>query len=308
MCNSEAVENHQSAAIVGSGAASAELESLIRSAHSVVTQSEAMQTGKIGVYQFLRSLSVFSEIPGAELKNLADASRFVTFETGQFITVEGDEEGSYGFIIVSGRVAMLKTSINGKELIVELLQSKDIFGLLLTLATERLPASLSARCLQRTKVIWVPIKEFIRMLEAHPIVMKEFVAHLLISLQSSYELSRGLAHDRVDVRIAAVLASLAAKTSKFSPSHETQEIDFTRQQLADLTGTTAETAIRVTGAMRRDGLIDIKRPGTIGIRNFKALQKLADCFHLPGGGAVMRQVKYKENPPEAAARSLFNLS
>jgi CRP-like cAMP-binding protein len=227
-------------------------------------------------YGFMSVLPEFSTIPAAELKQFASTARLVTLNAGEFIAVEGDEVKSHGFIVVSGRIAMLKSSHSGKELIVELLQSGDIFGLLLMLSRDRLPAQLSAKALQKSTVLWLSFNGFNEMLKTHEDLFKAFVAHLLICLQSSYHLSRGLAHDRVEVRIASILVSLALKFTKTDPRLEEYTINFTRQQLADLTGTTPETAIRVTRAMQREQLIEIARPGVIKILNLSALQSLAE--------------------------------
>lgn len=244
---------------------------LIKSAKPTTSQA-----GNRDAYQFLRSLKEFARVPESELKSLADSSRFDTLSSGQYITIEGDEESLYGFLVVSGVLTMLKNSSNGKELIVELLQTGDVFGLLLMLAADKLPAQLSARSLQKSVVLWVPLKNFRCLLTAHPELLNEIVAHLLLCLHSSYNLSRGLAHDRVDVRIAAVLSSFALKFAKQTPSGEPYSVNFTRQQLANLTGTTPETAIRVTRAMQHYGLIDIKRPGIIRVLNLTALQELSE--------------------------------
>lgn len=229
-------------------------------------------------FRFLRALQEFSDVSDTELKTLSESSRFATLDPGQFITVEGDEESAYGFIVASGLLAMIKTSLSGKELIVELLQANDIFGMLLTLAGDKLPAQLSARSLGHSQVLWLPIKNFARLLSNHPALFSNFTAHLLLCLQSSYRLSRGLAHDRVEVRIAAVLSSLALKfAASDSIDHTSFTVKFTRQQIADLMGTTPETAIRVTRAMQRQGLIDIKRPGIIRIVKLHALQAMVEA-------------------------------
>lgn len=235
-----------------------------------------MAKGSTQPFQFLRSLLEFSEVPDGELQEIANYSRFANLDAGQYITTEGEDESINGYIVVSGVLAMLKTSNSGKELIVELLQAGDIFGLLLMLAKERLPSQLSARSIRKSTILWVPLKHFTTLLENHPALFKEFVAHLLISLQSSYKLSRGLAHDRVDVRIAAAFSSLAIKFPKSNISDNGIVLNFTRQQLADLTGTTPETAIRVTRTMQGNGLIDISRPGIIRLLNINALNDLAE--------------------------------
>lgn len=230
----------------------------------------------VEAYTFLRKHNTFAKVPEKELKQLAAACRFASIDAGEYITSEGYEKSLYGFIVVSGRLAMNKTSLSGKELVVELLAPGDIFGLLLTLAHEDAPSELSARAQSKSEVLWVPIQELDSVLNSHPSLYKEFLIHLLEYLQSSYKISRGLAHDRVQVRIAAVLSTLARKFSRPLPAVQDNTIDITRQQLADLTGTTPETAIRVTRSMQRAGMIDMKHPGIIRILNQSAHQELAE--------------------------------
>ena len=237
---------------------------------------ERARAEKVDAHQFLRTLDEFRNLPVQATDTLADYSRFAEIDSGQYISTEGEDEGLYGFIVVRGCLAMTKSSVSGKDLIVELLQSGDIFGLLLMLAAEKTPSQLSARALQKSTVLWVPISNFMHMLKNHEVLFKGFASHLLLCLQSSYRLSRGMAHDRVEVRIAAVLVSLATKFPKGSGAETVPTIYFTRQQLADLTGTTSETAIRVTRSMQREGLIEINRPGVIRILRLRGLQELTE--------------------------------
>ena len=254
----------------------ASLENKLES--QIVTSEEVVQgfNAKEKIRVFFRNLSEFSELPTSEVNDLSDSCRLVTYGPGEYLTTEGEEENSHGFVPISGLVSLLKTSANGKILVVELLKAGDIFDLLLMLAKDKLPSQLSARSIQRVEAIWVPMRMFNATLAKHPAIFKDIIAHLLICLQSSYNLSRGLAHDRVEVRIAATLTSLALKFPRPLGPGKLTTINFTRQQLADLTGTTSETAIRVTRAMQRDGLIDIKRPGIIKIVNLKRLQEISD--------------------------------
>ena len=228
------------------------------------------------ILTFLRKVYELKLLPESEMIKLASISHLSTYGPGEQIISEGQQEGTFGFIPISGVVSMHKTSTNGKILIVELLKEFDIFHLLLRLVDKHLPNQLSAKSLQRVQVIWMPTISFNEMLMRHPIIFKEIVAHLLLCLQCSYRLSRGLAHDRVDVRIAAILTSLAHKFKKPFGSTPNATINFTRQQLADLTGTTCESAIRVTRAMQREGFIDIGRPGIIKIIDAKALHDLSE--------------------------------
>jgi len=98
-------------------------------------------------------------------------------------------------------------------------------------------------------------------------------------LRASHDISRGLAYDRVEVRIASTLSALVPKFSTSNDSNSDEEIftiDITRQELADLTGTSPETAIRITKAMERDGLLDLSRPCIIKILDLDRLQEICE--------------------------------
>jgi CRP/FNR family transcriptional regulator len=231
-------------------------------------------------FRFLKSLSLFSKVPVRDLEGLAYSCQFGTIEAGEYFFMEGEEEPYSSFVVVSGRVAMLKSSLSGKELIVHLLESTDVFSLLLLLEGEGQPAQLSARAMSTTTVLWVPVAQFRSVINGHPGLFRELMAHLLSTLQTSYRLCLGLAHDHVDVRIATALSMLAQKIGKSngigsSGAGREYTVNLTRQQLADLTGTTSETAIRVTRAMHKQGLLDICRPGVIRIPSLKLLEEVA---------------------------------
>lgn len=223
--------------------------------------------------ELLGSLAPFAQLPHHEIEALAESCSFATIASGEYIRAEGDDQ-PMGFIVASGRFAMMKTSLNGKELVVELLPPGDIFGLLAAL--HKIPAQLSARAQVKSTVLWMPGSNLTLILKDYPKLYEEFTAHLLRSLFSSYSLARGLAHDRVEVRIAAILTNLAFKFARAQSLDKEHVIDITRQQIADLTGTTPETAIRVTRAMQSKGMLEMKQPGIIKVLNLEALQALAE--------------------------------
>ena len=102
----------------------------------------------------------------------------------------------------------------------------------------------------------------------------------------SHNLSCSLAHSRVEHRIVSTLIALLPEFGK-SPvqpqlgysigsskdSAFTSSIYMTRKELADLTGTTPETAIRVTKHLEREGLLDLTRPGIIKILDINKFAK-----------------------------------
>lgn len=235
-------------------------------------------------FEFMKQVSPFSGLPEKALTELVNRSYFSSARPGEYITFEGERKDA-SFIVFSGRLAMTKTSVSGKDLIVQLLGPRDFFGFLL--AMEELPEQLSARAQSESEVLWIPTAALLRVLDNYPDLYKSFLEHLSVCMHSSHDLSRGLAHDTVEVRIAALLLHLARKFSRPERNNEGAVIvDITRQQIADLTGTTPETASRVTRAMHRKGIVDMDTPGIIRVLKLEAVKKIVGEQGLDraGGG------------------------
>ncbi|HQH26692.1 MAG TPA: Crp/Fnr family transcriptional regulator [Oligoflexia bacterium] len=229
---------------------------------------------KKAAFDFIKEIPTFSQLPGDALSSLAEQSRFASIRSGDYIAFEGSQDEA-SFIVVSGRLAMTKSSMSGKDLVVQLLGPGDFFGMVL--AIEKLPSQLSARAQTDAEVLWIPTEALLGVLSGHPVLYKGFVAQLSDWLHTAHKLSRGLAHDSVEVRIAALLVLLAAKFARTrDENNDPIVVDITRQHIADLTGTTPETATRVTRSMHRTGLIEVNKPGVIIVKNLQALKKLAE--------------------------------
>ena len=80
---------------------------------------------------------------------------------------------------------------------------------------------------------------------------------------------------RISARILGTLSTLLDTMATGSSSAKGElRIFITRKELADLTGTTPETAIRVTKQLEREGVLDLTRPGVIKVPDIKALRAL----------------------------------
>lgn len=239
--------------------------------HSPFAQA-AGSKGSAEALELVSQIPAFSLLPEQAIKELVSQARFADVTAGEYIVFEGDQEEA-SFIVVSGRFAMTRTSAGGKELVVQLLGPGDFVGLIFAL--DKLPSQLSVRAQCTSEVLWIHTAALLRILKTNPILYKGFTEHLAECLHLSHSVSHGLAHNSVRVRIAALLLSLIAKFSRVR--NETSSpivIDITRQQIADLTGTTPETAIRVTRAMHAEKIINVSSPGVLRILDTEALRKI----------------------------------
>jgi CRP-like cAMP-binding protein/DNA-binding NarL/FixJ family response regulator len=214
-------------------------------------------------HPLLRKLShenVVTLAGGSVLKGLA---------AGESLIMEGDDIRG-GFIVVSGRLAVVKSTESGKELTVELLSPGDATGILMALEN-RAPAYL-VRAQVDSRVLWISVPCLRSVLRAQPDLYEALLSASAERAQRFGNLALSLAHAKVEERIIATLLALAPRFGKSTVNNDQVRIFLTRKELADLTGTTSETAIRVTKALERTGLLDLTRPGIIKIPSLKDLQ------------------------------------
>jgi len=110
---------------------------------------------------------------------------------------------------------------------------------------ENKPYPASAQAIDETKVLGIKRDSFLSFLASSPEVALRIINVLSGRLREAQSRLKDLASERVEQRLASVLLMLSAKLGPTLP--------FTRQEIADMTGTTTETAIRVMAASRTAG-------------------------------------------------------
>ena len=230
-------------------------------------------SGSSALVEHFKELKFFRGVPAEMLAVFAQRCAIRELEAGEFIVSEGDiPEG--GFIPLTGRISITKTSETGKELIVALLAPGDVVGLFYSL--DAFGGATSARTQVASRIIWVPKSQLSFLLEQYPPLYQAISECLSNQLTASYTLSSSLAHARVEGRIiSALLALLPSFGKSNAKSLKEGRIYITRKELSELTGTTPETAIRVTKNLEREGMLDLTRPGIIKIPDIEKLRASA---------------------------------
>ena len=216
---------------------------------------------KVKVLQ--RSL-IFSGLNEKELTELASTAIEHSFMPGEFIFWEGDAPDWF-YIVREGKIKVLKHSSLGKEFIIAFFSPGEMFGEVAVFENKSYPASAQAAV--KTKVLAINGQTFLSFLTAHPTVALRIIRILGGRLRDAQSRLKDLAGERVEQRLVTILLML---TSKFGPT-----LPFTRQEIADMSGTTTETAIRVLSRLKDGGIIRSSR-GKIVILNETKLRLLSE--------------------------------
>jgi len=214
--------------------------------------------------QILRSSAIFSSLNDYELDELAALSIERSFMPDEFIFWEEDTP-EWFYIVAEGRVKVLKHSSLGKEFIIAFFGPGEMFGEVAVFENKPYPAS--AQTITETRVIGVKKDNFLSFLGNHPQVSLKIISILGGRLREAQGRLRDLAGERVEQRLASLLLMLSARIGTTLP--------FTRQEIANMAGTTTETTIRIMSILKERGIIRSVR-GKVIILDEQKLRLLSE--------------------------------
>lgn len=214
--------------------------------------------------EILKKSLIFSSLNEDELSALARLAVERSFQPDEFILWEGDEP-AYFYVIAEGKVKVVKHSSTGKEFIIAFFGPGEMFGEVAVFEGKPYPAS--AQAISACRILAIKRQSFLDLLATHPQVALRIINILGGRLRDAQSRLKDFAGERVEQRLARILLMLASRMGN--------TLRFTRQELADMAGTTTETAIRVTGGLSERGIISTSR-GQIVIADEAKLKALAE--------------------------------
>lgn len=206
--------------------------------------------------------------PEHTLKDLFENSVVDKYKRKQIIFSEGNHP-QYLFYVVKGKVKAFKTSEYGKELTVGLYAAGDFIGY--TALLEESTYKVTAEALEETEIAVISRKDFFDLIDSNSAVAMQFIRILANKNNQKAEQMVQLAYDSLRKRVANALLLLEKKFS--SDTGGKFVIKITREELANLSGTSTESLIRTLSDFRSEKLIAI-HGGDIGILDKKKLQHM----------------------------------
>ncbi|MGI8480741.1 MAG: Crp/Fnr family transcriptional regulator [Chthoniobacterales bacterium] len=205
--------------------------------------------------------SLLSLLETREQHALTTSAQLQRFAKNQTIYKEGDAATEV-WIVISGQVKIVKFSEGGSVLALELMIASEIFGAVFYADNPTYPCT--ALAVRETAVVKFQVAKLFSLLEKSAPLQKAMLGETCRRFCHAQNM-RGLAMESAAKRVAYALVYLHGKFG--------DEIPHSRATLAELAGTTVETAIRITSALSKQSMIATKR-GRIEVLTLGRLKKL----------------------------------
>ena len=216
------------------------------------------------ILKFLGSVRSFSKLSESSLLLLARSGRFEHLAKGEILFFQSDPSES-AYIVRNGKISIVLINSDGREMVINEMQTGDMFGEL-GLLTKK-PRSTSAVARSNCELFVVPRQVFLRMVEDEPSLVRLILEMTADRLQMSGKRESALAFLDAQARLARLLLELEEQ------EQHKGYVTISQDELAHRTGLIRQTVAKALGKWRRAGWLITGR-GRILILNRKALEDL----------------------------------
>lgn len=220
----------------------------------------------------LRRVSVFQHATDDDLKLLTQRGIERSIEDGDFFFFQGDP-ARHLFVLTSGRAKLMQTSTAGQQVNLRTINEWQLFGALGAVHAEATyPAT--AQALEASTALAIESAFLHEMMKTRPYLSFDLMQLMTGYIQEMQSRYRELATEKVERRIARTLLRLTAQMGIKTLEGDI-ELIFTRQDLAEISGTTLFTVSRVLSEWERQGLVETGRERVV-IRNPHGIVRIAE--------------------------------
>jgi len=205
----------------------------------------------------LKQVVVFQHAAEDELQSILKNSIPRSIEEGGFFFLQGDES-THLYVLTSGQVKLMQSNPNGQRVNLRTIHPWQMFGAL-GVVREEATYPATAQALEDSSALAIESGFLHSLLETSPHISFDLMNLMTSYIQEMQSRYRELATERVEQRMANALIRLAGQVGVKSEKETAIVLFFSRQDVAEMTGTTLYTVSRLLSEWERKGIIETGR-------------------------------------------------
>lgn len=200
----------------------------------------------------LSKVPFFSNLAEHEIGEINQSFVERGYLPGETIYFAGDTAERL-YVVADGNVNLKQHALSGQDVMLDILKPGEFFGSLVMLGDEAYAETAMAQT--PCCVLSIGADAFRGILGDYPRVAIEVIDIMARRLKSAHEMINQLSAHSVEKRIAHVLLKLAEKLGQQKEVGLLIQLPLSRTDLAEMVGTSTETASRVMSQFQKDGLV-----------------------------------------------------
>ncbi len=198
---------------------------------------------------------LFNGLDPDELRRLAGIAREAKLAAGAVLFNQGDESDGL-YVITAGILRVYLTAEDGREATVNLSEEGEVIGEMALL--DGLPRSAGAAALTEAKLVFIPRKPFLDLLDSSSKLARQIILTLCERLRSTNaQIDQAIFHD-LRHRLLVLLNQIAVIHGRVEADMAVVELDLTQGTLAQMLGASREAVNKQLRALVKEGRIAVE--------------------------------------------------
>lgn len=215
---------------------------------------EAWKSPQKHIPQLIKNVQLFSSLTDEELHQIRGKMEVKRFRKNEAILYE-ENTNKVMYVILYGKVKVVQTTDDGKEIILAIHRSGEFFGEISLIDSKTIPAAVLA--IEDSIIAIISKKEFYSLLHSQGKVTDMLLQIMCSRLRESWDRIQLLSFSNASQRIKMLFALLSNDHGKETSDGVMLNIKLTHQELADMAGIARETVTRIIDKLHKDGEIKV---------------------------------------------------
>lgn len=205
--------------------------------------------------KLLSGSSLFCELSYEALAELAQHAQSRLVRAKQVVLAQGERSDEM-YAVIHGRLKVMRSNTEGRELTLAILEAGEVFGELAML--DGGPRTATIEALEDCELLVLQRAMVDQYLNAHPLVMRSMIQTLCERLRSADELVQDTLFLPLPQRLAKVLRQLAQNHGDETSEGIRIDLKLTQQELANFVGATRESVNKQLSAWETQGWLSMR--------------------------------------------------
>lgn len=204
----------------------------------------------------IRNLSIFQAMSDGDLDNVLAMASVRQLPEGSAAFTQGTEATEF-FCLLNGRLKVIQTTQDGQQVVVRHVNPGDIFGIAKAMRRPDYPATAVA-IVESLALAWLST-QWESFIARSPTLALNALQTVGQRLQDAHTRILELSTEEVERRVAHAVLRLVRQAGRKTEEGILIDFPVTRQDIAEMTGTTLHTVSRVMTAWEAKGLVQSSR-------------------------------------------------
>jgi len=223
--------------------------------------------------ELIRQSNLFRDVDPDVFGQVIETSISRSVEGDGFFFLQGDP-ATHAYVLVKGRVKMIQITPNGQQITLRIMTPGQTYGGI-ALLNPKAGYPATAQAVEDSTALAWDTSHLRELVEKDPSISLNVMGLMHGYISELQERQKALVTDRVEQRIARIILKLAAQSGKKIDQGVLIDLPITRQDIAEMSGTTLFTVSRTLNEWERSGLLEIGRERVV-IREPHGLVSIAD--------------------------------